>query len=72
MNKFLKRLCVTLLFIVFFIYILLDVDFNNKRPVIGLFKSITHSDSALEIVDFSVDKPKSNKVRPAANPDRNP
>ena len=61
-----------LLFIVFFVYIFLYVDFNDKRPVIGLFKSITHSDSALEIVDFSVDTPRLDKERPAPNPDRNP
>ena len=72
MNKFLKRLGVILLVLVFFIYIFFDVDFNDKRPVISLFKNITHSDSALEIVDFSVDKPSSDKVRPAPNPDKNP
>ena len=51
--------------------LIIDFDVNEKRPFLNFFKSM-QSDSALEVVDFSVDKEKSSKVMPKPNPDRNP
>ena len=51
--------------------LIIDFDVNEKRPFLNFFKSM-QSDSALEVVDFSVDKEKSSKVKPKPNPDRNP
>ena len=51
--------------------LIIDFDVNEKRPFLNFFKSM-QSDSALEVVDFSVDKKKSSKVMPKPNPDRNP
>ncbi len=51
--------------------LIIDFDVNEKRPFLNFFKSL-QSDSALEVVDFSVDKEKSSKVMPKPNPDRNP
>jgi Protein of unknown function (DUF3604). len=50
---------------------LVYVDVYESRPIISLFKKI-QTDSALEIVDFSVDKESVDKVKPAPNKDRNP
>jgi hypothetical protein len=51
--------------------LIIDFDVNEKRPFLNFFKSM-QSDSALEVVDFSVDKEKSSKFKSKPNPDRNP
>ena len=53
------------------IALLAYIDVNNSRPILTIFKNI-QTDSALEIVDFSVDKPEVNKPKPTPNNDRNP
>ncbi len=50
---------------------LVYVDVYGSRPIISLFKNI-QSDSALEVVDFSVEKKDSSKIKPKPNKDRNP
>ena len=50
---------------------LVYVDVYDSRPLISLFKKI-QSDSALEVVDFSVDSTKNSNSRPVPNKDRNP
>ena len=50
-----------------FIYI----DVYDSRPLISLFKKI-QSNSALEVIDFSVKKNEIIKPKPKANKDRNP
>ena len=50
---------------------LVYVDVYDSRPIISLFKKI-QTDSALEVVDFSVDKESVDKDKPAPNKDRNP
>jgi len=50
---------------------LVYVDVYDSRPIISLFKNI-QSDSALEVVDFSVEKKDSSKTKPKLNKDRNP
>ena len=47
------------------------VDVYDSRPLISLFKKM-QSDSALEVVDFSVDSTKNSNSRPIPNKDRNP
>ena len=47
------------------------MDVYDSRPIISLFKNI-QSDSALEVVDFSVEKKDSSKTKPKPNKDRNP
>ena len=47
------------------------VDVYDSRPLISLFKKI-QSNSALEVVDFSVKKNESLKPKPKPNKDRNP
>ena len=49
---------------------LVYVDVYDSRPIINLFKNI-QSDSALEVVDFSIEKPQVDKSIPAPNKDRN-
>ena len=50
---------------------LVYVDVYDSRPIISLFKNI-QSDSALEIVDFSIEKKDNSKTKPKPNKDRNP
>ncbi len=50
---------------------LVYVDVYDSRPIISLFKNI-QSDSALEVVDFSVEKKDTSKTKPKPNKDRNP
>ncbi len=63
------------LLLIFGIYILIlgmvYVDVYDSRPILNLFKNI-QSDSAAEIVDFSVNKKIQEKSKPAPNMDRNP
>ena len=47
------------------------VDVYDSRPLISLFKKI-QSNSALEVIDFSVKKNEIIKPNPKANKDRNP
>ena len=47
------------------------VDVYDSRPILNLFKNI-QSDSAAEVVDFSVNKKIQEKSKPAPNMDRNP
>ncbi|OUW88696.1 MAG: hypothetical protein CBD86_02835, partial [Gammaproteobacteria bacterium TMED226] len=49
---------------------LVYVDVYDSRPIISLFKNI-QSDSSLEVVDFSIEKPQVEKSTPAPNKDRN-
>ena len=51
------------------IYIYVDV--YDSRPIINIFKNI-QSDSALEVIDFSIEKKDSSKTKPKPNKDRNP
>ena len=64
-----------LFLIVFGIYVLVLgfvlVDVTDARPLISLFKNI-QSDSALEVVDFSVEKSNNSESKPAPNPNKNP
>ena len=61
--------------IVFGIYVtvlgFVMVDVTDARPLISLFKNI-QSDSALEVIDFSVEKTNNLKSKPAPNPNKNP
>ena len=50
---------------------LVYIDVYDSRPIINLFKNI-QSDSALEVVDFSVEKDSLINTKPAPNKDRNP
>ena len=50
---------------------LVYVDVFDSSPIISLFKKI-QTDSALEVVDFSVEKESVDKVKPVPNKDRNP
>ena len=63
------------LLLIFGIYILIlgmvYVDVYDSRPILNLFKNI-QSDSAAEVVDFSVNKKIQEKSKPAPNMDRNP
>ena len=63
------------LLLIFGIYIsilgMVYVDVYDSRPILNLFKNI-QSDSAAEIVDFSVNKKIQEKSKPAPNMDRNP
>ena len=61
--------------IVFGIYVtvlgFVMVDVTDARPLISLFKNI-QSDSALKVIDFSVEKTNNLKSKPAPNPNKNP
>ena len=62
-----------LLFVVLYIATLglIAIDIYDSRPVLSLFKKL-QSNSALEVVDFSIEKPQIQKARPAPNVNRNP
>ena len=49
---------------------LVYVDVYDSRPIVNLFKNL-QSDSALKVVDFSVDDKNNQKAKPAPNKDRN-
>ena len=51
--------------------IIMDFDVNQKRPILNIFKSL-QSDSALEVVDFSVENTNLNTDLPKPNKDKNP
>jgi hypothetical protein len=69
-NKLLKRILLIIPVVYVLTLALIYFDVYDKRPVLSLFKK-TQSDSALQLVDFSVDKPISTKVIAAPNKDRN-
>jgi hypothetical protein len=50
---------------------LVYVDVYDSRPIINIFKNI-QSDSALKVVDFSLEKKDSSKSKPKPNKNRNP
>ena len=62
-----------LLFVVLYVATLglIAIDVYDSRPVLSLFKKL-QSNSALEVVDFSIEKPQIQKARPAPNVNRNP
>ena len=70
-NLLLKRLLVIIPSLWLLVLTLVYFDVYEQRPIIGLLKTL-QSDSALKVVDYSVDKPANTKVMPTANPDRNP
>ena len=70
-KSILKKALISAPIIYLTIALLAYVDVNNSRPILTIFKNI-QTDSALEIVDFSVDKPEVNKPKPTPNNDRNP
>jgi hypothetical protein len=69
-NKLLKRILLIIPVVYVLTLALIYFDVYDKRPVLSLFKK-TQSDSALQLVDFSVDKPISTKIIAAPNKDRN-
>ena len=69
--KLLKRLLITFVSLYILILALVYIDLFDKRPIVSLFKKL-QSDSALKVVDFSVEKPTQEKLKPAPNKDRNP
>ena len=70
-KSILKKALIAAPIIYLTIALLAYIDVNNSRPILTIFKNI-QTDSALEIVDFSVDKPEVNKPKPTPNNDRNP
>ena len=69
--KLLKRLLITFVSLYILILALVYIDLFDKRPIVSLFKKL-QSDSALKVVDFSVEKPTQERLKPAPNKDRNP
>ena len=69
--KYLRNLIILVVGLYVLTLGLIYVDVYDSRPVISLFKKM-QSDSALEVVDFSVDSSKNSNSRPLPNRDRNP
>ena len=69
--KYLRNLIILIVGLYILTLGLVYVDVYDSRPVISLFKKM-QSDSALEVVDFSVDSTKNSNSRPMPNKDRNP
>ena len=69
--KYLRNLIILIVGLYVLTLGLIYVDVYDSRPVISLFKKM-QSDSALEVVDFSVDSSKNSNSRPMPNRDRNP
>ncbi|MDC3066488.1 DUF3604 domain-containing protein [Gammaproteobacteria bacterium] len=69
--KHIRNALLTIIGIYILILGLVYVDVYDSRPIISLFKNI-QSDSALEIVDFSIEKKDNSKTKPKPNKDRNP
>ena len=69
--KYLRNLIILIVGLYILTLGLVYVDVYDSRPLISLFKKI-QSDSALEVVDFSVDSTKNSNSRPMPNKDRNP
>ena len=69
--KYLRNLIILIVGLYVLTLGLVYVDVYDSRPIISLFKKM-QSDSALEVVDFSVDSSKNSDSRPLPNKDRNP
>ena len=69
--KYLRNLIILIVGLYILMLGLVYVDVYDSRPLISLFKKM-QSDSALEVVDFSVDSTKNSNSRPVPNKDRNP
>ncbi len=69
--KYLRNLIILIVGLYILTLGLVYVDVDDSRPLISLFKKM-QSDSALEVVDFSVDSTKNSNSRPMPNKDRNP
>ena len=69
--KYLRNLIILIVGLYILTLGLIYVDVYDSRPLISLFKKM-QSDSALEVVDFSVDSTKNSNSRPLPNKDRNP
>ena len=69
--KYLRNLIILIVGLYILTLGLVYVDVYDSRPLISLFKKM-QSDSALEVVDFSVDNTKNSNSRPMPNKDRNP
>ena len=69
--KYLRNLIILIVGLYILTLGLVYVDVYDSRPLISLFKKM-QSDSALEVVDFSVDSTKNSNSRPLLNKDRNP
>ena len=69
--KYLRNLIILIVGLYILTLGLVYVDVYDSRPLISLFKKM-QSDSALEVVDFSVDSTKNSNSRPLPNKDRNP
>ena len=69
--KYLRNLIILIVGLYILTLGLVYVDVYDSRPLISLFKKM-QSDSALEVVDFSVDTTKNSNSRPMPNKDRNP
>ena len=69
--KYLRNLIILIVGLYILTLGLVYVDVYDSRPLISLFKKM-QSDSALEVVDFSVDSLKNSNSRPMPNKDRNP
>ena len=69
--KYLRNLIILIIGLYILTLGLVYVDVYDSRPLISLFKKM-QSDSALEVVDFSVDSTKNSNSRPIPNKDRNP
>ena len=69
--KYLRNLIILIVGLYILTLGLVYVDVYDSRPLISLFKKM-QSDSALEVVDFSVDSTKNSNSRPVPNKDRNP
>ena len=69
--KYLRNLIILIVGLYILTLGLVYVDVYDSRPLISLFKKM-QSDSALEVIDFSVDSTKNSNSRPMPNKDRNP
>ena len=58
-------------FLYSFFLLIIYFDIYDKRPILSLIKNI-QSNSAIEIVDFSVSKTNIDKLKPPPNKNRNP
>ena len=58
-------------FLYSFLLLTIYLDIYDKRPILSLIKNI-QSNSAIEIVDFSVSKTNIDKLKPPPNKNRNP
>ena len=58
-------------FLYSFFLLTIYLDIYDKRPILSLIKNI-QSNSAIEIVDFSVSKTNIDKLKPPPNKNRNP